>query len=108
VRGSCFVQLSPNELFDSVAILEQFVVPQPNDSKAFVVKSSGARDVVRACISFRVLSPVELYNKPAIKANEVNNVPAERHLSAKLEIREAPPAEFRPKQTLSVGLVVTQ
>ncbi len=55
-----------------------------------------------------VLSAVELYNQPRLRASEVRDEVADGKLSAETEIRKASGSKTRPEFLFGIGLVVAQ
>ena len=69
------------------ASLQHIVVPIACDPKPFARESA-----LSDCVGLRrgVLTPVHFHNETMLAAGEIKNVILKRHLTTKVEFREAP------------------
>ncbi len=95
------VQAAPNQLVDCVFVFSQLVVPKSDDTISLFFQPTRALRIVFSLQ--RVLTAVQFQNQPLIKANEIHNVLSKRYLATEFELAETAVAQFRPKQSLSVG-----
>jgi hypothetical protein len=78
----------------ALAILRHFIVPEPKHLPALAFQIGVPRLVARA---FGVLRAVGFDNQLSANTKKVDNVRADRNLSAKLESAEAPVAQKTPE-----------
>jgi hypothetical protein len=93
-------------LLDRLEILEDFVVPKPDDAPALAFKKLGSPFI--GALSCEMRFPVQFNKQSAGDAGEVSNVGTDRILSAKLEARKSAVTKETPEQCLGRDLVLPQ
>jgi len=86
VRGTHYIQ---NRLKHCIRLSQHVVVPEPQHAIPLGRKPGIARSVSRI---INVLSPIELNHQPALKADEVCDVRANRLLTTELHSLNTPAA----------------
>ena len=55
-----------------------------------------------------MLASIQLDDQPGLRAHEVDNVSADRHLSSKTEPLKLPSTQMSPKMALCIGRPIAQ
>ena len=91
---------------DTFGILENLVVPDPDDMKAPALEKPRPPFVPRALP--RMLPAIDLDHQLRLVADEIDDIRPKRRLPAKPEARKLPPPEPAPKPLLRLGEVPSQ
>ncbi|AOG10776.1 hypothetical protein BSY240_1409 [Agrobacterium sp. RAC06] len=110
VRGSVplalslarIAQLRQNMTADIVEMLQDLVVPEAQDAEAFGTEEGVTIKVVEAVA---VLAAVDLNDQPGFEADEIEDVAAQRYLSAEFGAGELAVAERAPEHGFGCGRV---
>lgn len=95
MRGS--VQHFEDSLKHAIRVLEDVVIPKPDDPKT---TSRQIGVAVRIHRTFTVLTAVSLNDKPLLERGEIDNPCTDRDLAAKFDLHQLSGAEERPKLLL--------
>ena len=87
-------QLRQNMTADIVEMLQDFVVPEAQDAETFGAEEGVALSVVEAVA---VLAAVDLNDQPGFEADKIEDVAAQRDLSAEFGASELAVAERTPE-----------
>jgi hypothetical protein len=87
-------QLRQNMTADIVEMLQHFVVPEAEDAETFGAEEGVALSVVEAVA---VLAAVDLNDQPGFEADKIEDVAAQRDLSAEFGAGELAVAERTPE-----------
>jgi len=86
--------LPKNFLEYALEIFQHFIVPESHYAEPVLRKHRRSMGVLRYL--FRMLPSVKLYNEPRFYAHEIDDISADRLLSPKLEVAQAPSAQMCP------------
>ncbi len=98
-RGSS-AQVGTEPLENAVQIVEDLVVPDADDRVSGGSKIGVTDPIPHA---FRVLSAIDLDDQPCFLADEIDDVWADRHLSAELPSREPSISHGEPEFPFGIG-----
>jgi hypothetical protein len=103
-----FTNRRVNAVHDAVKILPDINIPDPQHLITFGSKPCITRRVLCPVFVETVLTSVDLDHQPVFVANKIDNIFAERRLSAEMETLFAPAAQNMPDQSFVIGHVVPQ
>ncbi len=89
---------------NSLQVVQDLVVPKPNDSIAFALNPVGSTGVVHPAFFESMLTAVKFHHQLLGFAKEVHNVVAEGHLAAELQALELAIAKCGPQPSFGLGL----
>jgi len=84
------------------------MVPETDDAKSLALKPSRTNIIAPLLLGLAVLSAVELDNQSRMEAGEIDDVVADRRLSAESIAGELFATQSLPKQPLGVGWLFSQ
>jgi hypothetical protein len=87
-------------------ILQDFIVPEPQDPVTLGFEMANARCVVGG--AFRMLATVNLYGQAFFHAHEIDYVIPYWMLSSKPELADLTHSQVTPQQFLSIGRAASQ
>src|SRR5271163_2656800 len=93
-------------MMDTVEIIQDLVVPQPENAIALVLQELGSLGFpVRQVI---VLATIDLHDQSRIMTNKIGNVSADQHLAAELLRFYLTQAQYMPDLLLCLGHIPSQ
>jgi hypothetical protein len=89
-----------NSLKNPLKLIQNLVIPKPQDSKSLSFKPGRSRLIVFSCVP--MLPAVDFDNQPCLQAHKIDNVGPKRMLAAKAQSRNLAPAQLLPKHPLRI------